>query len=125
MINYILISKRAIAEAKETVEFYDFYVIIPYSNSQAHRLADRCWVPIYYVNNVENVKRALRIYKEKVNEKPEDVAVNKPIFRIADHDAIIEKTNEYEIIHYSGDALEGYIIRVGDDYIDVATVIPL
>ena len=123
----VLISKVPVdVREVEVIRFYDFYIIIPHSSLQAHGFAERYWMSKYPVYDIENVKKALRIYVEKVGEEPEAISVNKPVFSILDGgEIVIEKTRDYEIRYYSGTGQEGYVIRVGNDYVDIATALPL
>jgi len=65
MVDWILISNKPVNEpVKETYELCGVYVIIPFSNSQAHHLAEKYTSCRKLLVDVQSIREFIKVIKE-------------------------------------------------------------
>jgi len=98
-----------ITGVKDVIEFAGQYIIIPYSNSQAHRIAQKYQCSKYFVEDIEALKTLVSEMKKHIRGKYGIVEINDIQWypTIAEHSEVIENNDVY-IEYYNTGITDGY-----------------
>ncbi len=108
---YVCVCKRKSSEpVKEIIELAGQYIIVPYSNSQAHRIADKYQCPIFYVHDVATLKQLLEVLRKHINRKYEIIEINDIRWypHVVEHVETLLNNDDYYIEYYSTGITSGY-----------------
>jgi len=109
MMYVCVCSSKLPEQVREVIELAGQYIIIPYSNSQAHRIADKYQCTIFYVEDINALKELIEKMKRFINRKYEIIEIND----IRWYPSVVEYAesllnNDYYIEYYSTEGSDGY-----------------
>ena len=111
---YVCVCKHMPPESvKEVIEFAGQHVIIPFSNSQAHRIAEKFNCNKYYVEDVVALKQLLKALRKYINKKYEIIEINDIRWypNVVEHVEVLEDNDDIYIEYYSTEDNDGYYAR--------------
>jgi len=109
-LNYVCVCDKRITEAREIIEVAGKYIIIPYSNSQAHRLADKYQCEKFYVEDINALKQILIVLKKFVHDKYEVVEINDIRWypEVVEYKEVLVDNDDIYIEYYNTGITHGY-----------------
>jgi len=111
---YVCVCKRKPSEpVKEVIELAGQNVIIPYSNSQAHRIAEKYKCNIFFVEDVVALKQILEILKRLINRRYEIIEINDVRWypSIVDNIETLVDNDEVYVEYYNAEVCDGYYAK--------------
>jgi len=111
---YVCVCKRKPSEpVKEVIELAGQYIIVPFSNSQAHRIAEKYDCSKYYVEDINALKELIEKMKKFINRKYEIVEINDIRWypHVVEHAETLADDDEAYIEYYSAEDNDGYYAK--------------
>jgi len=108
---YVCVCKKPPFESvREVVEFAGQHIIVPFSNSQAHRIAEKYDCSKYYVEDINALKELIEKMKKFINRKYEIVEINDIRWypHVVDNIETLVDDDEIYIEYYNATETDGY-----------------
>jgi len=111
---YVCVCERKPPDTtKEVIEFAGQHVIIPFSNSQAHRIAEKYECNKYYVEDITALKQLLEALRKYINRKYEIIEINDIRWypHVVEYVEVLEDSDDYYVEYYSDEDGDGYYAK--------------
>ena len=124
---YICVCSLRVPNVKEVIELAGNYIVVPFSNSQARRIADMYGCTPFYVNDVDAVKQLVEVLARFIgSRKYEIVEINDIRWypHIVDSIEVLVDDNEVYVEYYSTEDSDGYYAKHKKSNIEVNVTNP-
>jgi len=105
---------RRVPNVKEVVELAGNYIVIPFSNSQAHRIAGRYDCTPFYANDIDAVKQLAEVLARFIgSRKYEIVEINDIRWypHVVDNIEVLVDNDEVYAEYYNAEVTDGYYAK--------------
>jgi len=111
MVDYIVACRNTPREQVRTIiRVSSVYVVVPFSNSQAHRIAEKYWCTKILVRDLETVVEGLKKLAEIAGDGYD--VLESCSTGIIDYEETVYDDGRIKIVWYSAPPVDGYMLLV-------------